>query len=59
MNSNPKFRLQGIMLASFVFIADQMVKYAMIGPLQLKSRSVIHIMPQFDLRWAERIAGCR
>ncbi|MEP7351037.1 MAG: signal peptidase II [Sphingorhabdus sp.] len=41
------------MLASLVFIADQMVKYAMIGPLALKSRSVIHIMPQFDLRWAE------
>jgi signal peptidase II len=48
-----RFRLQGIILASFVFIADQMVKYAMIGPLQLKSRAVIHIMPQFDLRWAE------
>jgi signal peptidase II len=53
MNPNPKFRLQGIMLASFVFIADQMVKYAMIGPLQLKSRSVIHIISFFDFRWAE------
>lgn len=50
---NPKFRLQGIMLASFVFIADQAVKYAMIGPLALQSRRVIHIMPQFDLTWAE------
>jgi signal peptidase II len=53
MNPNPKFRLLGIMLASFVFIADQMVKYAMIGPLQLKSRSVIHIISFFDFRWAE------
>jgi signal peptidase II len=53
MNSTSKFRLQGIILASLIFIADQMVKYAMIGPLQLKSRSVIHIMQQFDLRWAE------
>ena len=54
MNPNTsRFRLQGLMLASSVFIADQMVKYAMIGPLQLKSRGVIHIMPQFDLRWAE------
>ncbi len=51
--ANPKFRLQGIMLASIVFIADQAVKYAMIGPLQLKSRTQIHIMPQFDLTWAE------
>ena len=49
----PKLRLLGIMLASIVFIADQAVKYAMIGPLQLKSRSVIHIMQQFDFRWAE------
>jgi hypothetical protein len=33
MTPNPKFRLQGLMLASFVFIADQMVKYAMLGLL--------------------------
>jgi signal peptidase II len=53
MNPTSKFRLQGIIFASMIFIADQMVKYAMIGPLQLKSRTVIHIMQQFDLRWAE------
>jgi signal peptidase II len=58
MTSNPKIRsprtrLQCIMLASLVFIADQAVKYAMAVPLQLKSRTVIHIMQQFDLRWAE------
>ncbi len=50
---NPKFRLQGIMLASFVFIADQAVKYIMIGPLALQSRLKIHILPMFDLTWAE------
>jgi signal peptidase II len=50
---NPKFRLQGIMLASIIFIADQAVKYIMIAPLQLQSRGVIHILPQFALRWAE------
>ena len=48
-----KYRLQGIILASLVFIADQMVKYAMIGPLALQSRKVIHIMPFFDFTWAE------
>ena len=53
MNPNPKFRLQGLMLASFVFIADQIVKYVMIGPLQLQSRGVIHIISFFDLRYAE------
>ncbi len=50
---NPKFRLQGIMLASLIFITDQAVKYAMIVPLQLKSRTLIHIISFFDLRWAE------
>ncbi|MFC4291138.1 signal peptidase II [Sphingorhabdus arenilitoris] len=53
MNPARRFHLQGIMLASLIFIADQFVKYLMIGPLALKSRSVIHIIPFFDLRWAE------
>ncbi len=41
------------MLASFVFIADQIVKFAMIGPLALQSRREIVILPQFSLTWAE------
>ncbi len=53
MDKIQKYRLQAIMLASMVFFADQMIKYAMIGPLQLKSRGVIHIISFFDLRWAE------
>ena len=53
MNSNSKFRLQGLMLASLAFIADQIVKYAMLEPLQLQSRGVIHIISFFDLRYAE------
>ena len=53
MTPNPKFRLQGLMLASLVFIADQIVKYAMLGPLQLKERGVMHIVPFLDLRYAE------
>ena len=53
MNPNPKFRLQGLMLASLIFIADQIVKFAMIGPLQLQSRGEIRIIPQFSLTWAE------
>ena len=52
-STNPKIRLQGLMLASLVFIADQLVKFLMIGPLQLQSRGVIHIISFFDLRWAE------
>ena len=53
MTPNPKFRLQGLILASLVFIADQIVKYAMLGPLQLKERGVLHIVSFFDLRYAE------
>lgn len=53
MDKIQKYRLQAIMLASMIFFADQMIKYAMIGPLQLKSRGVIHIISFFDLRWAE------
>jgi signal peptidase II len=50
---NPKYRLQGLMLASFLFIADQAVKFVMIGPLALESRRQIHIVSFFDLTWAE------
>jgi signal peptidase II len=50
---NPKFRLQGIMLASFLFIADQAVKYIMLGPLALQSRRQITILPFFDFTYAE------
>jgi len=41
------------MLASFLFIADQAVKFIMIGPLALESRRQIHIVSFFDLTWAE------
>ena len=51
--ANPKYRLQGLMLASFLFIADQAVKFIMIGPLALESRRQIHIVSFFDLTWAE------
>ena len=51
--TNPKFRLQGLMLASFLFIADQAVKFIMIGPLALQSRRQIHIVSFFDLTWTE------
>lgn len=53
ITTNPKYRLQGIMLASLIFIADQAVKYIMIAPLQLQSRAQIKLIPFFDLTWAE------
>jgi signal peptidase II len=51
--TNPKYRLQGLMLASFIFIADQAVKFIMLGPLALQSRRQIHIISFFDLTYAE------
>ncbi len=53
MSTAPKFRLQAIMLASFIFITDQAIKYAMIVPLDLKSRHFIHLHPFFRFAWAE------
>lgn len=53
MQASKRYHLQGIMLASLIFIADQAVKYAMIGPLALNSRKVIHIISFFDFTWAE------
>lgn len=47
------FYKQGLLLAALIFAADQIVKYIMIVPLQLKSKTVIHILPFFDFRWAE------
>lgn len=48
-----RYRLQGLMFASIVFIADQIVKFIMIGPLALQSRRMINIIPFFRLSWAE------
>jgi signal peptidase II len=51
--ANPKYRIQGLMLASLLFITDQAVKYVMLGPLALQSRRQIHIVSFFDLTYAE------
>ncbi len=53
MQSERRFHIQGMLLAALIFIADQAVKYVMVVPLQLESRSKIHIMPFFDLTWAK------
>ena len=46
------FRIQGIILASLIFIADQAVKFVMIGPLALQIKQQINIIPFFRLTWA-------
>lgn len=46
-------RLLGLALAAAVFATDQLVKWLVVGPLALKQRGVIDLLPFFDLRWAE------
>jgi signal peptidase II len=48
-----KRRITGFALAALVYALDQLVKWLMIGPLQLHERGVIGLLPIFDLRWAE------
>ncbi len=43
----------GLFIAALIFIADQVTKWLMIGPLQLQQRGLIEVLPIFDLRWTE------
>lgn len=45
-------RTIGIATAGLVWLADQLVKRAMIGVLRLPEVGVIDLLPFFDLRWA-------
>ena len=47
------FRRTGFIVAALIFVVDQLIKWAMIGPLQLQSRGVIDIIPIFAFRWTE------
>ncbi|MCC6940531.1 MAG: signal peptidase II [Novosphingobium sp.] len=40
-------------LALAVFVIDRAVKALMVGPLALRERGVIDLLPMFDLRYAE------
>ncbi|WP_136162462.1 signal peptidase II [Sphingomonas flavalba] len=46
-------RRLGLILAVIVYIVDQAVKYAVIGPLALPHIRNIDILPFFDLTWVE------
>lgn len=46
-------RRAGFAVAALVFAADWLVKWAMVGPLNLPGRVVIDLLPIFDLRWAQ------
>lgn len=46
-------RVIGLGLAAVIFIVDQWIKALMVGPLALRERQVIDLLPFFDLRWTQ------
>jgi signal peptidase II len=46
-------RKLGLTLAVLVFGLDRLLKWLMIGPLDLQNLRVIELIPFFDLRWTE------
>ncbi len=48
-----RYRLHGVVLAGVIFALDQWVKSLMVGPLMLRQKGVIDLLPFFDLRWTE------
>ncbi len=46
-------RMLGLLLAAAIFVADQFVNWLMVGPLALREREAIHLLPFFDLRWTQ------
>lgn len=53
MASRGAHRGVGLGLAGAVFVADQLSKWIVTGPLNLAMRGTITILPIFDLRWVE------
>ena len=43
----------GFLVAALVFALDQLIKWLMIGPLQLESVGQIALLPVFNLTWTE------
>lgn len=46
-------RLIGLAIAAVIFASDQFIKWLVIGPLQLRERYLIDLLPFFDLRYTE------
>ena len=46
-------RLIGLGIAALIFISDQFVKWLVIGPLELRQRFNIELLPFFDLTYVE------
>ena len=48
-----KARAFGLAIALAVFVADQLTKWLMTGPLDLKEVRQIYVLPVFNLTWTE------
>lgn len=48
-----RVRIEGLGLALLVAVLDRVVKAIMVGPLALRERGLIELLPFFDLRYAE------
>ncbi|MDP3549681.1 MAG: signal peptidase II [Novosphingobium sp.] len=48
-----RVRIEGLGLALLVAVLDRVVKAIMVGPLALRERGLIELLPLFDLRYAE------
>jgi signal peptidase II len=46
-------RTLGLVVAAFIFAADQFAKYMVTVPFDLKARGQIEILPFFNLTWVE------
>ncbi|WP_332812356.1 signal peptidase II [Sphingomonas sp.] len=46
-------RKLGLTIAASIFVIDQITKWVMTYPLQLRDRRVIEVLPIFDLKWVE------
>jgi len=48
-----RVRIEGLGLALLVAVLDRVVKAVMVGPVALRERGLIELLPFFDLRYAE------
>jgi signal peptidase II len=48
-----KTRVIGLIVAAFIFAADQFAKYMVMVPFDLKARGNIELLTFFDLTWVE------
>ncbi|WP_114521106.1 signal peptidase II [Altererythrobacter sp. ZODW24] len=48
-----KARLIGLAVAALIFVVDQYIKSLMLGPLALREKGTIELIPFFDLTWAQ------